>query len=206
MSTLPPSLHKNHTCQVHQWPPYCQSQWSNLGPSLDLSAAFDWLVLPFLLTKCFLLASGIAHTLWFSSSVTGFSSVSFVSSSSLVHFGAPQGAALGLDLFSVSSLPGDLLPSICQQPSSYSSITDLSLNAILLYSVTTFPWVSNKHLNDDKSKTELLLRRKPPFPTLGEDSFIFPVAGVQPMESTLDSPFLMLHPGYQQTVSAALAK
>lgn len=37
---LPPSLHKNYTCQVSQWPCYCQIQWLSLSPYLDLSVAF----------------------------------------------------------------------------------------------------------------------------------------------------------------------
>ena len=107
------------------------------------------MVIPFLLKKCFLLGSGIAHL-----SVLLFCHwlllLSFFGSSSFVHVGAPQEATLGLDLYSVSSFPGDLLPPTRQQPSSYSSAADLSLNDILLHLVTVLPGVSNKHRNDDK--------------------------------------------------------
>lgn len=64
------------------------------------------------------------HLLWFSFSLTGFSWVSFVGLSSR---GVPHGAALGLGLFSVSSLSGDFLPSIYRQPLIHISSPEFSL-------------------------------------------------------------------------------
>ena len=105
-SVLPPSVHKNYTCQVLQWPletsvrsiQYCQIQWSSLSPYLVSSVLYSWSLCPLE----FLLLVLEHHSLWFSFSVTDFSfSVPCVGVSLLVHFGALQGAALELGLFSV---------------------------------------------------------------------------------------------------------
>lgn len=151
ISALPLSLHKKHTCRVHRWPPYCQSQWLNLSPYLDLSVKFDMVGYSISLEKVFSLG-------FWNSAPLG---------SPLLSLASPFLLLTHSHLFTLEHLreqPLDLASSLTpsQQPSSYSSTAYLSLNTILLSSVTIFPWVSNKHQNDSRSNTELLFLRKPP--------------------------------------------
>lgn len=120
ITVLPPSLHRNYTCQVHQWPPYCHIQWSNLSPKFDLSAAF------YVVDYSTPLEKMSSLRFWNISLFGALLSLAFPSQYLCwliftVHFGVPQGAALGLGPFSP---PGDLWPT-CWQPID-SSIPDLS--------------------------------------------------------------------------------
>lgn len=116
--------------------PHCQFQRLNLSPYIDLPAAFDMVGYSISLGNVFSLG------FW---TITPFGSLLSLASQFLLlahlHlFTLQHLREQPLDLTSsVSSFPGDLLPFVCQQSSSYNSTADLSLHAISIYSIIYSP-------------------------------------------------------------------